>query len=955
MKQATVGILLVIFPFILRAEDPVPQEVFFLPWGNGIEYREAPGGRFGPRSFRVVENQVYLLNTNQNQIDRVTGDSLSRVSSAPPYTDDFTFTADKSLYVLHDHRVSKMRSQGKSLVYKPPNPTSVITGIQSAGAYLAVYMARGETQLLDLQKNSAQQVQGKYLSAARSVSLKKIDSHTIEVENLNNQTVANITFSAEYPLGSVQLAGIDSANRLYVVVDFITQQVPLQVQSRIYIYDADYTPRYVIEVPDSRFTYLFRQYQVTEDGKLYHLISAPDGLYLYRWDVESLPQPEQPLHLQYPSHLNSVNINFNDVEMPEYMPELPKDMPRMDPAEVTREEALATGDTYVQHTWDCQSFNMTNGTVTAPDGDLVTTPGWLSVGTMQKVPYQWGGFRSLSQFDSGIAGGGYAGDIHTSGVTSYAYGVDCSGFVSRCWNLPYQYSTSMMPQITGQYSSWDDLLPADAIHRVGHVRMMVSRNANGTLNVVESSGADWRVSYRAYAISQLSTYTPRYYVNMEGAPTVLPTPLLTSVLSDSDRVNIQWQCDQFDSVAGYHLYHSNDGTDWNLAQPLSVMPLDMTSVSLDILQNSPGFYRLMTVDEADTTRESIQSDTYGSYSPEGAPPPVLIVDGFDRYSGSGSWGNPYHSFAMAIGKTLAGLNIPFETCTNEAVESQTIQMENYNAVIWLLGDESTVDETFNTEEQARVKAYLEQGGQLFVSGSEIGWDLDYKGDTGDRNFYNQYLKADYSVDDTGIYTVTGITGTIFQDVELQYDNGSHDVYEEDYPDGVSPTAGGVMALQYNNSSHGAAIQYQGTFGNGTTPGKLVYLAFPVETIYSSTSLSTLLARITNFFGYSPAAGLENTPENVVNNFQVMQNYPNPFNPETTLTYNIPAPGEVLVTVYDLRGAQIFSATESYANAGKYTARINLSDAASGNYFARVTWVGNSAPPTTRVHKMVYLK
>jgi len=44
---------------------------------------------------------------------------------------------------------------------------------------------------------------------------------------------------------------------------------------------------------------------------------------------------------------------------------------------------------------------------------------------------------------------------------------------------------------------------------------------------------------------------------------------------------------------------------------------------------------------------------------------VLLVDGFDRTSGS--WSKTYHSFAVTHGKALQNLNIPFETAANEAV------------------------------------------------------------------------------------------------------------------------------------------------------------------------------------------------------------------------------------------------------------------------------------------------
>ena len=118
---------------------------------------------------------------------------------------------------------------------------------------------------------------------------------------------------------------------------------------------------------------------------------------------------------------------------------------------------------------------------------------------------------------------------------------------------------------------------------------------------------------------------------------------------------------------------------------------------------------------------------------------------------SGSWGHVYHDFAAIHGQALFNSGVPFETAPNDAIISGTIDLNEYEAVIWIAGDESTADETFNSTEQSAITAYLKQGGKLFVSGSEIGWDLDNKGSTQDKNFYNSILKADYKADDAAVF------------------------------------------------------------------------------------------------------------------------------------------------------------------------------------------------------------
>ena len=59
-------------------------------------------------------------------------------------------------------------------------------------------------------------------------------------------------------------------------------------------------------------------------------------------------------------------------------------------------------------------------------------------------------------------------------------------------------------------------------------------------------------------------------------------------------------------------------------------------------------------------------------------------------------------------------------------------MNDYLIVDYILGEESTADETYSSTEQTLISNYLKQGGRLFVSGAEIAWDLDYRGSTTDK-------------------------------------------------------------------------------------------------------------------------------------------------------------------------------------------------------------------------------
>jgi len=81
----------------------------------------------------------------------------------------------------------------------------------------------------------------------------------------------------------------------------------------------------------------------------------------------------------------------------------------------------------------------------------------------------WGGFDTPESFDAGLLEGKCAGDMYSTekrrllddGVSKQAVGIDCSGFVSRCWKLPRSYSTRELPALCEPVSDLALLKPGD--------------------------------------------------------------------------------------------------------------------------------------------------------------------------------------------------------------------------------------------------------------------------------------------------------------------------------------------------------------------------------------------------------------------------------------------------------------------------------------------------------------
>ena len=589
----------------------------------------------------------------------------------------------------------------------------------------------------------------------------------------------------------------------------------------------------------------------------------------------------------------------------------------------SRTQALRIGETYVLHQYECSNSNLAATAVTAPDGDVVQTPGWLVVGINARVPYKWGGFSTLTQFDAGLTNGRYAGDINTDGVSSYAEGVDCSGFVSRCWQLTYHASTSYMPNITTQYSSWDDLKPGDAIHKVGHVRLFVERNTNGSFKIVEAAGRDWDVSYWSYTTSDLSAYTPRYYNSMEDNYNSQRPDLLSAELNSSNSVELNWDCDSTD-VIGYRIYSSTDGSSWSLIYDEN----NITSTSAEIaVESGVSYFRISSVLNDSATSESNWSNALGinNYSSDKK---ALIVDGFERETGS--WQGAGNTFVTKYGNALSALNISFNSLKTSELQNGSFELGNYDYIFWISGDESTADETFNSTEQTLVSNYLESGGNFFVSGSEIGWDLSYKGSTADQSFYSNYLKAAYVADDAGSSSVVGVENSSLSGCSFNIGQ----TYYEDYPDQIGTANGSSLAMNYANGK-GAGIEFSGYFGSSSVLSNLIYLAFPLETTADDESFDLVVSKAIDYFN-SGTVGITE-PQSTVVDFSLSQNYPNPFNPSTIISYNLAESGFVSLRIFDVMGNEVCTLVNSEQSAGTYDVQFSTSNLklSSGTYFYRL--------------------
>jgi hypothetical protein len=316
---------------------------------------------------------------------------------------------------------------------------------------------------------------------------------------------------------------------------------------------------------------------------------------------------------------------------------------------------------------------------------------------------------------------------------------------------------------------------------------------------------------------------------------------LRSVVAESDSiVDIQW--DPVDADA-YAVWLSPDGRTWDLGDARLVTEAGHRA---GMLPFGPVLYvRITAVSlSAGGPVHSDPSDTYAvSTGLDGAR--VLVVDGNDRWSSGDQPENPLgwgHGFVVDYAETLGDMG--FDTVANEAVIDDEVSLSDYDAVVWILGEESDADRTFDDLEQMVVRAYVDEGGHLMASGSELGYDLVELGTPADADFFSEVLGASYDGDDAGT-VVARPTEILSGDTGPWVGFNRPGTLDVQYPDRLAPAAGAETWMSYAAGLGGAAMVVRSAAeGRGAT----AVLGVPFEAIDDPAQRAALMSSVLQHFG-----------------------------------------------------------------------------------------------------------
>ena len=128
-----------------------------------------------------------------------------------------------------------------------------------------------------------------------------------------------------------------------------------------------------------------------------------------------------------------------------------------------------------------------------------------------------------------------------------------------------------------------------------------------------------------------------------------------------------------------------------------------------------------------------------------------------------------------------------------------------------------------------------------------------------------------------------------------------------------------------------------------------------ETVTGATGMEDYVNRVYvgTYYNDQVSGSTVSTDEELVvapRRFNLEQNYPNPFNPVTNIAFELDRPGEVLIELFDMKGARVQTVLNETRKSGKHEFLFNGSSLASGVYLYSMTHNG-----ITQTRKLVLMK
>ncbi len=158
----------------------------------------------------------------------------------------------------------------------------------------------------------------------------------------------------------------------------------------------------------------------------------------------------------------------------------------------------------------------------------------------------------------------------------------------------------------------------------------------------------------------------------------------------------------------------------------------------------------------------------------------------------------------------------------------------YSLLVWNVGHAFP---SLDAADRDFLRNHLDGGGQLFLTGQDIGWDLTSSSDNRDPEFYADYLHADFIGDDTNIMDLDGVPGDPITDGLTLRIHGGDGAINQYYPSEIAAHDSDATEILYYVGDGAGAIRSS----DSDSGARVVYLAFGYEGINNPEDRATLMS------------------------------------------------------------------------------------------------------------------
>jgi archaellum component FlaG (FlaF/FlaG flagellin family) len=321
---------------------------------------------------------------------------------------------------------------------------------------------------------------------------------------------------------------------------------------------------------------------------------------------------------------------------------------------------------------------------------------------------------------------------------------------------------------------------------------------------------------------------------------------------------------------------------------------------------------------------------------------VLIVDD--------DGGESYQEYFQ---NELVSLNSEYGIVPSDFIPANSDSLNTFNIIIWNTG---ITEPAISTNEMNVIKAYLDNGGNLYLNGVDIAYQMAdptssyYTLET--LEFFTNYLHSNYILREHSALITQGISGDPITDglgmMNIAGGTGANTINHSlgHYANQISAVGmynSNILSFWLKPDEHPGIRAIHGT------SSKIVFTTFGFETIALAERRALFAERILDWLDI-PVSVEDNQSDLLPASFELMQNYPNPFNPATFIEYQISSTNLVSIKVYDLIGREVAILVNEVKQPGSYQVSFGGENLASGVYFYKMT-----AGDFSSVKKMNLLK